>query len=519
MIKMRRFSLRHPLGMSPLLSALLLASFASAQEAPTALVDPVESANSEKAEAPRTKPKDEFAAMMNRPGGLTADQAARQAAEYSQDAIVAQEQYKSADAQVDKTIYNYAPRVTLSASYTRQSRVNSGTDFGAGNLVVTQEPVGELGTDPQLIAIDGQMLNFNALQNNYHLNARMTVPISDYLLNMSQALSGANAAKDTARYNEEAARLQAAAQARLAYYDWVATRLRLAEIRSAIKRAEAQLDNLKQLQSGGRVSRADVLRQDAFLANSEMDLRRVNTQEAIAREILHVAMTGGKGPTPNWSIGDDVFAEQKGDQTLEDISALHEEARRNRLEIRALESTAYALEQKATVQRTQGYPRIEGFGVLTYANPNPRFQPPEQVWRGSWDVGVQLSWTLNDLGASYSDAKSTDADVAQVRAQKKQLEDTLRTEVLTSRRALEEARLARESALRGVAASEAAYEDRVLLFENGRATSLDVLQSESSLVTARMNLVDAYVQLRIARVRLDHAVGRDIPPGLGAEKK
>ena len=128
-------------------------------------------------------------------------------------------------------------------------------------------------------------------------------------------------------------------------------------------------------------------------------------------------------------------------------------------------------------------------------------------------------WTVNDLGSNLADAQTTDAEIAKVNAQKQQLEDALRTEVLTARSALEEASLARESASRGVAASEAAYADRVLLFENGRATSLDVLQAEDALVSARMSLVDAYVDVRVAKVRLDHAVGRDIQEGLGVNQK
>jgi len=50
----------------------------------------------------------------------------------------------------------------------------------------------------------------------------------------------------------------------------------------------------------------------------------------------------------------------------------------------------------------------------------------------------------------------------------------------------------------------------VILFENGRATSLDLLEAESSLVEARVALVRTYVLVRSSRVRLEHAVGRDV---------
>ena len=99
---------------------------------------------------------------------------------------------------VTKTIYNYAPRLTLQASYTRQSTPSNNATFGTGALVVTEEPPGPIADDAQLFALDSSAFNFNPIPNQYRLSAGLVVPISDYLLNMSQALSGANAAKDTA---------------------------------------------------------------------------------------------------------------------------------------------------------------------------------------------------------------------------------------------------------------------------------------------------------------------------------
>jgi outer membrane protein TolC len=171
------------------------------------------------------------------------------------------------------------------------------------------------------------------------------------------------------------------------------------------------------------------------------------------------------------------------------------------------------------VERTQGYPRVEGFGNLTYANPNQRFFPQQNEWNSSWDVGVRMVWTINDLGSRTATAKGTDAEIAKIQVQKQQIQDALRTEVISAYRGVEEAQLARESAARGVASAEASYDDRVRLFEAGKATSFDVLDAETTLVTARLNLVEAFVAMRMARVRLDHALGRDVDAVVKAPKK
>jgi outer membrane protein TolC len=265
------------------------------------------------------------------------------------------------------------------------------------------------------------------------------------------------------------------------------------------------------VQGAGRVSRADVLRQDAFLARTELDLRRARVQADVSQQQLHQLMTGGEGKLPAWKIGEDVLSERPGDNVSgEPIEALQNEAIKNRLEIQALENTVYALKQKSAVERSQGYPRLEGFGNLTYANPNQFYIPPAPDWNGSWDVGIRLTWTLNDLGSASAVARTTDSDAAQIRIQRQQLADQLRTEVLTSASTMEEASLARESAHRGLEAAQASYDDRVQLFQHGRATSLDLLESESALLRARLDLIQSYLALRMARVRFDHAVGRDV---------
>lgn len=455
------------------------------------------------------KPSEELLGVS---GGLTSDEAAKAAAQYTKEADISREDQNVADAQVKKTVFNYAPRVTLTASYTRQSTPEAADTFGGGSLVGTSAPPGPLVVpgDP-LFAIDGSAFNFDPLPNQWYLNAGVVVPISDYLLNMSQALSGAKSAKKAAKAQEQAARVNAAANARLAYYDWVRAKLKVVEADKSIKRAQAQLQTLQDLSQAGRIPRADVLRQDAFVANTELGLRQAETQEAIARENLHVMMSGGKGPAPNWSVGEDVTRARPGDEVpTADLDRLQQEAIERRLEIQALEQTEYALKQRKYVENTNRYPRVEGFGNLTYANPNPRYFPQENEWNGSWDVGIRMVWTLNDIGSKGSDAQTTRAEIAKIRAQKQKLKDALRAEILAAHRGVQEAHLAQASAQRGLESAEASYEDRVKLFRAGKATSFDVLDAETTLVTARLNVIEAFVALRMARVRLDHALGRDV---------
>jgi outer membrane protein TolC len=50
------------------------------------------------------------------------------------------------------------------------------------------------------------------------------------------------------------------------------------------------------------------------------------------------------------------------------------------------------------------------------------------------------------------------------------------------------------------------------LFNAGRGTSTTLIDAETALAQARFDHLNARVDARIARVRLDHAVGRDAKP-------
>lgn len=451
-----------------------------------------------------------FDDLLGRPGGLTADAVAKKAATISPDAAAAEARHASASAQASRVIWQYTPRVTLTASYTHLSSQPTVDFAGGGSLVGTTAPAGPLGPGDPLFAIDSSNFSFAQLRNQYFLNVGLALPISDYVFNLSSALTGAKTAKRAARLNEMAARVNASANARLAYYDWVRSKLRVGEAEKSQERAQEQLDSVKQHFEAGRAARADVLRGDAFLATTELNVRRAKTQEAIAKQQLHVLMSGGKEAQPDWQIGEDFEGALSTAQIEKSVEELQREAMERRLEIRALDHTAYSFRRKAAVERSQGYPRLEGFGNVTYANPNPRVIPQQERWDATWDVGVRLTWTINDLGTSIHDAKSSEAEAREIEAQKRGVEYAVRTEVLAAHTSLEEARLATDSARRGLQAAEAAYQDRLLLFQNGRATTLDLLEAESALLTARLDLLDSYIGLRQARVRLNHAVGRDI---------
>ncbi len=86
--------------------------------------------------------------------------------------------------------------------------------------------------------------------------------------------------------------------------------------------------------------------------------------------------------------------------------------------------------------------------------------------------------------------------------------DTLRTELTDALQALKDADAAIPTTTRGLEAAEESYRVRTLLFQNSRATNVELTDAETDVLRARLDAVHARIDQRIARVRLEYAMGR-----------
>jgi outer membrane protein TolC len=155
-------------------------------------------------------------------------------------------------------------------------------------------------------------------------------------------------------------------------------------------------------------------------------------------------------------------------------------------------------------------PRLDAVGNAYYANPNPRVLPQEAKYTGTWDATIQLAWAPTDMLSTEAARRAALARAAQLEAQRSAALDGVKLEVSQSAQLVREARSAAQTARRGLAAAEESYRVRRVLFQNGRATSIELTDAESDLTRSRLDVISAEIDIRIARARFDHAMGRDV---------
>jgi outer membrane protein TolC len=413
-----------------------------------------------------------------------------------------------ARAQEDQAVARLWPKLSLSARYTRLSDIELGQFGGGGSFVVTDQTTpGPLQPGAGLNA--APPFSFPQVLNQYELRATLNVPVSDYVYRTGTAIDAAQLTAAAARHQEQAAKLQAAADARLAYYDWVRAIGQTVVAEQSLEHARAQLRDATALTAAGLMARADLLRAQAHAKNVEVLLVRARSFRAIADDRLRTLMHDRS--TREYRVGEDLMSSPAPVRTL-DTDAMIREAERNRAELRALRDSEASLRKLASLSRSQGHPRLDVTGNAIYANPNPRVFPQAEQWDGSWDASVVLSWSPTDIAGTSATAREQEARALELRAQRRQLLEGVRMEAVQAQQLVMEADASLASGREALVAAEESYRARQELLRSGKGTLIELNDAEVELTRARLSVINAQVDARAARVRLEHALGRDRAP-------
>jgi outer membrane protein TolC len=434
---------------------------------------------------------------------LTADEVARRAASSSFEVEVEEQQRAAARAGVDQANAGYYPRLTASARYTRLSDLDTPA---LGNVVLAP------GADPGPIdpgtTLVAAPLGFPQLLDQYALQAQLSVPLSDYLLRVPHAVDAAAASEKAAALDARAARLRVATDARILYYSWVRSRLQLTVTEQTLAQTRAHHLDAQRLAAAGVISQADVLRAEAQVAESELLLERARNLAQLNEQRLRTSMHDVSGA--RYEIGEGVEGAAPAAPPPADVSELARQAFARRLELAALAQNQRGLHAQADLSRAAQLPRLDGLAEATYANPNQRIVPQQGEFTGSWSLGVALSWTPSDIPGSFAQARAAEARASAIEAQRRGLQDAIRIEIARALQAQSEAGKAIDTSERRLRAAEEAYRVRTALFQNGRASGVELTDAEVELTRARLDAVAARVGLRVAGVELAHAAGLDV---------
>ena len=417
-------------------------------------------------------------------GGITAEQVAARAAATSYQAKAAEENVTSAGARAEGAWANFLPRVGLTARYTRLSEM----------------------TPPSFTFAGTTISGFPLIFDQYLTQATIAVPISDYFLKINQGYTAATKQEEAARFDISAARAKSFSDGKIAYFTWLRARGAVNVAQQNLAVAQAHLRDAQNQFSVGNASKADVLRAQTQVAAAELLVERAKSGVVITERQVRVATHAKEEEklVPGESLDGPLSAAPQNARSL--VS----EALAARPEIKSIDKNAVATRKLADVQRANRYPALAGFGDVTYANPNPRRFPQRDEWFPTWSLGAQVTWSPNDVATAGPAANDLEARASALDAQKSVVRDGVELEVTQAYQAVVEADTAIVTTTRQLESAEEGYRVARELFNAGRGTATTLIDAETALAQTRFDHLNAKVDARLARIRLEHAVGRDV---------
>jgi outer membrane protein TolC len=448
-------------------------------------------------------------AVAAEPGGLTPALVAARAARLSPSVRRRRAELDAAAARVDQARLAYFPTVSLAASYTRVSPANNVVilarcpDDARLYCSLTPDEYEEAGRPPTA-GFPPQLVP--QFENRYGIVASLVVPVSDYPLRIWRGAAAAGHLERARELDLVLEQRLAAVNAKLDLYGWVAARAQVASATLEIEEAILQAEEAEALARAGLASRADVLALEARRAEAERLAAEATAAHAFAEARLRAAL--GAAAEERLGIGFSVLSARRTppERPTDELRA---QARARRPELRALDETVRALEQERATAVARYAPRLDAFANAQLQNPNPRQLPMRAEWTGSWDLGAQLSWTLNDTLRAPADVAEAAARVRAATEQRAELERAIDVEIAQVRADAERAAASIAASEKGVAAARAALAARRELFRAGESSGVEIATALTELGRARLAWIRAHVDALAARARLDYAMGRD----------
>jgi outer membrane protein len=438
------------------------------------------------------------------PGGLTSAQVGTRAGATSWSAKASMETLRGAAARVDEAWAGFLPRLSGVAKYTRLSPL---TPPSLGTVVGTTAVVAPFEKVPPDSLI-GVPLTFPILLNNWLLQATLTVPISDYFLRIDQTYTAATRSEEAARWDVVAARTTSAANGQVTYYAWLRNRGAVIVAVQTLNNQKTHLRDARNQFSVGNASKADVLRAETAVASAELALERAKNLSDLSEKQVRVAIHAADEEAI--APGEDLEASLPPLQG--NLKQLTVEALSARPEIKSADANAASAREQAAAARAGRYPALSAFADGIVANPNQRLFPQTDQWFPTWDLGAQLTWSPNDTLVANGSVIDAETRAAAIVANKNVVRDGIEVEITQNWQAVREADFGIESSTRELASAEEAYRVAGELFNNGRGTYTTVTDAETDLRRARIDLLNAKAEARVARIRLEHALGRDARP-------
>ncbi|MBP2665047.1 MAG: type secretion outer membrane protein, TolC family [Firmicutes bacterium] len=309
-------------------------------------------------------------------------------------------------------------------------------------------------------------------------------------------VSQAKLALDSSQWGIAAARQLLKYNATDAYFKFMAARDAVKLSQESVERLERYLQDVKLQFDVGVVAKVDVLRSEVELAKAKQTL--IEWQNNFALTMANLNNIVGLPLTTELSI--------KGDMSYtiyeQDLATCVDAALRQRPEISQYTDAAKIAQEGITIAKAGYLPTVSavysaGWNDTNFAGGN----------NYNWTAYLTTSWTFLDSGLTAGTVKKAVEGFNKAKEQLIQTVDSVRLDVRSTYLSLKSYEQSIQTSSAAVGLAEEDYKIKVIRYQAGVGTNLDVLDAQVALTTAKNNYLQAMYNYNNYRAKLDKSMG------------
>ena len=338
--------------------------------------------------------------------------------------------------------------------------------------------------------------------NYYNLQLQLQQPVFTGL----QLENSAKAAEKTAEasvYDSKADRSNLKVQIATAYWNLYQAFQAEQFMQENLDRTNLHYKQAQDMLNQGMLTQSDVLSAKVQVSNAQLMLLDAQNSLRLAAVALNNVL--GVPLNTEYKI---TSVPQTGDTTMQDIGTLLHSALANRSELQSLNLKEQAADAAVAAAWGAYLPQIVLVGDYYYQRPNQRIEPPVDIFKDTWDAGIQISLPIWNWGQTESKVSEARAQREQTQLAEKQTADAVYLDVTQSYLNFKQAKDKIAVAQTAVNDAEESYRISDQKFKVGLVTNTDLMDAEIALLQAKLNYTQALTGLEIARVSLEKAIGQ-----------
>jgi len=339
------------------------------------------------------------------------------------------------------------------------------------------------------------------LVNNYSAKLSLLQPVFTgfRLQNLQRAAEHTSAA---AQADFKADQKSAVFMIKQQYWTLYKLQKTLEAVNKSIDESNAHLVDIRSKLEKGTALPNDTLKIQVQVSNNQF--RKIQTEKDIRVAMATLMNTIG---LPLYEQVTLATAPDENNAPQKSLTDLIEQAKRQRQELTALEERVQASNANIGIAKAAYYPQVSVGGNLYYADPNQRYFPVNNAFKTTWDASVNLSWDIWTWNIAGLQAEQAEYNMQQLEETKKQTEDAIALEVTQNYLALQTAYA--QITVSKLSVTQAKENLRVvnLQYSKGVATSLDVIDAETSALQSDINVVTAISDANVATAQLAKSIG------------